>query len=558
MSQRDSRTPASYLKRRPSPPVVTLAVGILASTVVLLWHARKLWFFGDEWEFLYQRGLTGGNGPGPFEPHNEHWSTIPLVLYRVMWQMVGLQHYPLWDFMPIAALMVGSVGLFVLLRRAGAADWVAVACAVVLAWNGAGEDTLWAFQIGFLGSLTAGILACLAVLSATSWRGLVLANVLLVAGLMCSGLGIPMVAWAALFTLMLRGWRTTLAVAVVPTLVYLAWYAAYGSSAVPDDEDPYVSWMQFVTYVWAGIGHVWDVTTGAPVGTVMFVALVAVALFARVTDELHALAVSGVVTTVFAYGMLASSRADLGPEQAQSLRYVPLGLVLTLPAFAVLVGLVVAVLPGRRIERYAVAAGLVLVLVGSSYASTQTFAHDRANFMQGVEQRVLTGVYLEEKGEPLLRTTVEANSQTIDVGLLTAPGQRDHVPVVTPDDDELWTGRAQFRVAAMAAPADIPFAHDVSGVGVGGDLDLSDCAEVATNVLPLGYVEVPAGVKGTQIGLRNPGTALSVQLVHDGEVSEAATITTGAGQTVYVASNVPDADLRITLTTDTFGVCDHG
>jgi hypothetical protein len=377
---------------------------------------------------------------------------------------------------------------------------------------------------------------------------------------MCSGLGIPMVAWAALFTLMLRGWRTTLAVAVVPTLVYLAWYAAYGSKAVtPDDGDPYVSWMQFLAYLWAGIGHIWDVTTGAPVGTVMFVALVAVALFGRVTDQLHALAVSGVVTTVFAYGMLATSRADLGPVQAQSLRYVPLGLVLTLPAFAILVSLVVAVLPGRRIERYAVAIGLVLVLVGSSYASTQTFAHDRSAMMDGVEERVLTGVYMDETGEPLLRTTVEAaNQPAIDVGVLTAPGQRDHVPVVKPDDDELWTGRAQFRVAAMAAPADIPFAHDVSGVGVGGDLDLSDCAEVATSALPLGYVEVPAGAMGTQIGLRNPGAALSVQLVHDGEVSEAATISTGAGQTVYVASNVPDADLRITLTTDTFGVCDHG
>jgi hypothetical protein len=118
--------------------------------------------------------------------------------------------------------------------------------------------------------------------------------------------------------------------------------------------------------------------------------------------------------------------------------------------------------------------------------------------------------------------------------------------------------RAQFRVAATAAPAAIPFAHAVTGVGLGGDLDLSDCAEVATNILPLGYVEVPAGTKGTQIGLRNPGTTLTVQLVHDGEASEAASITTEAGQTVYVATNVPDTDLRITLTTDTFGVCDHG
>ena len=113
-----------------------LAVGILTSTVVLTLHARKLWFFGDEWAFIYHRALTGGDGPGPFAPHNEHWSTIPLVLYRVMWQVVGLQHYPVWNLMPVLTLMVGAVALFVLLRRVGASDWTAAVCALLLAWNG--------------------------------------------------------------------------------------------------------------------------------------------------------------------------------------------------------------------------------------------------------------------------------------------------------------------------------------------------------------------------------------------------------------------------------------
>jgi hypothetical protein len=49
-----------------------------------------------------------------------------------------------------------------------------------------------------------------------------------------------------------------------------------------------------------------------------------------------------------------------------------------------------------------------------------------------------------------------------------------------------------------------------------------------------------------------------VQLVHDGEVSAPASLSTPAGQTVFVATNVPDAALRITPTTPTFGVCDHG
>ena len=300
-------------------------------------------------------------------------------------------------------------------------------------------------------------------------------------------------------------------------------------------------------------------TTGAPgIGVVVFLGLAATAFLARTTVKLHALAMSGVVTALFAYTLLAVSRASFGVEQATSQRYVPLGLVLTLPAFAIAVGLVVRRLPERGFERAAVVAGLAALLIAASYASTLNFAEGRAAMLEGVEQRVLTGVHLAESGEPLLRTTVEAPYQPpIDVGLLSRPGQRDHVPSVDPDEEDLWTARAQFRVAAMPTPLDLPFAHAVTGVGLGGDLDLSDCADIATNVLPLGYVQIPPGPEGRQIGLRNPGTSVGVQLVHDGVVTESATLSTTADQTVFVGTNVPDAALRITLTTDTFGICDN-
>ena len=549
------------LRRRPSAPVVVLAVGVLASTAVLVWHARKMWFFGDEWDFLYHRALSGGDGPGLLAPHNEHWSTIPLILYRVMWHVVGLQHYQVWMLMPILTLMVGSVAMYALLRRAGASGWVAVICALVLAWNGAGEDTLWAFQVGFLGSLTAGIVGCLVVQEWPSVRGLVVANAMALVALMCSGLGIPMVAWMTLFALMLRGWRIALAVGTLPAITYAAWYSAYGVSATEQaDTLPDASASAFLAYVWAGISHVWDVTTGMPaVGMFVFLGLAAVAFLVRTTDKLHALAVAGVVTTLFGYTMLAVSRAKFGVEQANSLRYVPLGLILTLPALAVAVGSVKQRLPDRSSERVALGVGLTALLLMSSYASTSTFAHDRATFFVGVEERVLLGVHLEESGEPLMRTTLEApNQPPIDVALLSQPGQRDHVPSVQPDDDDLWLARAQFRVGATPTPGDLPFAHSVTGVGIGGDLDLSDCAEGATSTLPAGYLDVPAGRRGMQIGVRSPGTSLTVQLVHDGEVSAPASLSTPAGQTVFVGTNVPDATLRITPTTPTFGVCDHG
>ena len=562
MTDSEPPTRATASRRRPGAPVVVLGLGVLASSAVLLWHARALWFFGDEWSFIYHRTLWGGEGPGPLAPHNEHWSTIPLVLYRAMWHVVGLQHYPLWVLMPVATLMVGSVAMFVLLRRAGAHDWTAAVSALVLAWNGGAEDTLWAFQVGFLGSLTAGILGCLVIQEMTSRRvaRVVLASLLGIAALMCSGLGVAAVAWMTVFAFVLRGWRDALSVGILPTLVYGAWYLVYGSDAIDQTQGlPDPSLAAFVGYVWTGIGQVWNVTTGVPgIGVLVFLGLAAAALFVAATDKLHALALSGVVTTLFAYSMLAVSRASFGVEQATGLRYVPIGLVLTLPAFAIAVEHLVQRLPDRRIERVVIATGLTAVLIVSSYASTRAFAEGRGAMLAGLEERVLSGVHLVEEGEPLMRTTVEANSQPpIDVALLSRPGLREHVPSVQLDDDELWMARAQLRVAATPTPSDLPFPDAVTGVGIGGDLDLSNCADVATNTLPAGYVEVPAGRRGTQIGLRNPGTGVSVQLVHDGEVSAPASLATPAGQTVFIGTNVPDAALRITPTTDSFGVCDH-
>lgn len=561
MKDREAPTRPAGSRWHPGAPVVVLALGVLASTTLLLWHAREMWFFGDEWAFLYRRTLWGGDGPGPLAPYNEHWSTIPLFLYRGMWHIVGLQHYPLWVLMPVVTLMVGSVAMFVLLRRAGASDWTAVSCALVLAWNGSGEDTLWAFQVGFLGSLTAGVLGCLAVEGMRLRRGtgLVLANLMALGALMCSGLGIPMVAWIALFALMLRGWRDALAVGVLPTLTFVVWYVVYGASGNPQGL-PDASFSQFLTYVWVGIAHVWEVTTGvSSIGAVFFFGLAAAAFLATAPNKMHALAVSGVVTALPAYGVLAFSRANQGVEQAQSLRYVPLGLVLTLPAFAIVMELIRRRLVHRSIEGAAVAAGLTVLLVAASYASTRTFAADRGATFDGLEQRVLTGVHLAENGEPLMRSTIEAaNQPPIDVVLLASRGQREHVPSVDPDDEDLWTARVQLRVAIQPTPHDLPFADYVTGEGIGGDLDLSDCADVATNVLPSGYVQLPPGRGGTQIGLRSPGTSIMVQLVHDGGVTEPVSLATAAGQTSFVGTNVPDAALRVTLTTDTFGVCNHG
>ena len=65
-----------------------LALAVLAGAV-LVFLARRTTFWQDEWGVIdYQRPLSA-----ILQPLNEHWSTIPILLYRVTYAIVGLQSY---------------------------------------------------------------------------------------------------------------------------------------------------------------------------------------------------------------------------------------------------------------------------------------------------------------------------------------------------------------------------------------------------------------------------------------------------------------------------------
>src|SRR5664279_571675 len=56
---------------------------LAVALIVLLFASRGLWFFYDEWDFISSRGLHHP-ALGLFAPHNEHWSTLPILSYRVL------------------------------------------------------------------------------------------------------------------------------------------------------------------------------------------------------------------------------------------------------------------------------------------------------------------------------------------------------------------------------------------------------------------------------------------------------------------------------------------
>ncbi len=177
---------------------------------LMLWWDRGTWFQLDDWDFLAAR--TGGNLGDLFRAHYEHWMTLPIVAYRLMWQLVGLHSVAPYQLLVIVGHLTVAALLRVVMRRAGVGPWLATAAATLFVFFGAGaENILVAFQITFVFALAFGLAHLLLAdhdgpVDRRDWFGLLAG----LAGLMCSGVAVSMVIVVGYATLLRRGWRIAL------------------------------------------------------------------------------------------------------------------------------------------------------------------------------------------------------------------------------------------------------------------------------------------------------------------------------------------------------------
>lgn len=345
--------------------IAGLLVAILSASVLLLYLGRDLTFFGDEWTFLDERMVPSVDAW--LRPHNEHWSSIPVIAYQVFFRIFGLQSYQPYLALLVAVHMITVCGVYRLVS-ALAGRPTGFAAAVVLVLVGpAFEDLFWAFQVGFIGATAAGVWALVVMRGPPDrWHRLSV-GLLLVVAVSTSGVGLFFLAAALVEGLLRRDARGFLPVLMVIVAIYGTWYLVYGRSGGDPLHPPFSlpAIVALPAFVWHGVAAAFGAASasgveGGRVLAILFVAAVAWAwLRGRTVPPLVTAALAGLTVE---FVLIGSTRAYLGPGYAAVSRYLYPAVVLVLIAIAAALGPPRSWLTARR--RLVLVALALIVMVG--------------------------------------------------------------------------------------------------------------------------------------------------------------------------------------------------
>jgi hypothetical protein len=324
-------------------PAALHAASLVASLAFWAWLDRKLWFFGDEWDFLVKRGLSypPASRRSIWFPHNEHWSTLPILLWRALYSLFHLSSY--WPYLApllLAGALVAHLGWRIALS-AGADAWVATFAAGLLAFLGAGaEDMTSAFQVSFVGSVLFGLLAFVLLAGGPArFARDALVSACLLAALMCSTVGDALVVGGAVVLVARRPAKRACAVLALPVVSYAIWFAFLGRPGVsaPNDHFGLATFTTVPSYVAFGLSAALGQSANAlGAGTALLVALAAwLAWRARWALPRHPELLGLPVAATAFYVLAAVGRDQTAGAFIVVSRYVWVAMALLLPVIAV-------------------------------------------------------------------------------------------------------------------------------------------------------------------------------------------------------------------------------
>jgi hypothetical protein len=206
-----------------------LGLAVLASGLLLYHLTQGSSFWGDDWVWITTRRA---NTIGTFlAPYDGHLSVLPIVIYRLMFAVFGIDSY-----VPYRGLVIGLslvVGLLCFeYARPRIGRWPATLTAALVLFVGPGwQDTMWTFQIGWVLALGFGI-AALIMLDRRTRAADIAACALTFASICSTSFGIAFALGIAFdVALTRRRWRDAW-IPAIPLGLYAIWALHYHPTGI--------------------------------------------------------------------------------------------------------------------------------------------------------------------------------------------------------------------------------------------------------------------------------------------------------------------------------------
>jgi hypothetical protein len=540
-------------------PTLVVLVALVANAVLLLHFTDKLWFWADDWDLLFRRGIVPGADLGLWAPHNSHWLTAHILVYRALFEVFGLS-----SFVPYAATEIAFhlatvwVG-YLLVRRVGAHPWAAVGAALLLAYFGAGAAAqIFPATMNHVGSLLFGLLAAYVAVRVADpvWASLGAAACLLVC-VMFSGTGLSLVVLVALFALTQRGLWFAVRTVAPAAAAFLLWYFQHQGDIAPMGRDTELS--QVPRYVWIGLTRTLEDGFGVPgAGPVVVVLLVGALLLARPEQSgLVRLAGSALVSDIVQLVLLSVGRFGFGPEQNGQGHYAYINVALLMPVIALLLHTVLGLT--RRSAPALVALGGVLLgaYVVHGWSELTEWHNDFAYLTSGNDDLTLGVRDAHADGEQVLTDVnpepINSNyrpSYILTPQILDALPSRPAAPA--------WRLEAESRFFTYAGADDRGLARPgrvevVSGLEGKADVDKPGCHDFeATDAEPV--LEMWSET-GNEIVVWSQSTLVKTKLYRDDDEAALREWTVQPGA-VHIATTALDTQMLISFNgAGTYQIC---
>ncbi|MDT0186655.1 hypothetical protein Q9S36_41365 [Microbacterium sp. ARD31] len=546
-SRAGTRRAPSGRRRRPAVPTLILAVCLVAYGAWLVHSASGMWFWIDDYEFLIHRGTIPGLDHGLFEPHNGHWSTMVVLVYRVLFAAFGMTTYVPYVLVTIVIHLAIAALLYTLLCREGANRWAALLASWFVVFIPIGFDNiLWDAAMNNTGALLFGFLAVLALSRAGfSNRSVAMAWALLVVALMFSGTGVSAVVLAAAFAGVSRGPLVGLKVASVPAAVFVVWFLAEGRHANS------LEWSltQVPQFVWTGLtgtlGKVIGVETAGPV---LFVCLLAALLTDRHgPEDVRHLAWAGLLAATTQLFLEALTRGFLGADLANSGRYAYFTVVLLTPAFGLLINRIwhVAVEP-----RWVVAVIAVVLAAGHlthSLGALSTFAEGWRGVTSETRGFVLATSENVADGQLVVAPELTGPYEFIDVEALGREDVRRRLPDIEVSAEDRLRSETELNIGVSPDTYELfrPVLLDLTSGWKEREAALGPGCQAYTATRDDPLIQI-ATQDGTEIGITSEATQVVTVLQRD-DVQGPVRIWGVRPGAIHIAVTARDAVLKISF-----------